>query len=292
MTSHGVSDDDLRRRYAQVFDDVAEEYDRERRGYPDALIDAACAYGRLRSGDRVVEVGCGTGLFTSSLLARGLVVDAVDPGANMLRLARRRVGDGARVRFHRGRFEEVALLNAPYAAVLSATAWHWIEPEIGWSRAADLLAPGGMLALLQYSDVHDASTVDDWRALIDALASVAPDIAATWPELRDADTIVAGAGDRRDNISEVWSWIGGHSLAVPEAARLFEDVEIEVAPIYTEQTADQLNAVVRTTSLYARIPADRRQAFEDENIRVAEGLGGIVRTSELAVLVTGRRSLP
>ena len=292
MTAHGVSDDDLRRRYAQVFDDVAEEYDRERRGYPDELIDAACAYGRLRSGDRVVEVGCGTGLLTSSLLARGLVVDAVDPGANMLRLARRRVGDGASVRFHRGRFEDVPLLNGPYAAVFSATAWHWIEPETGWSRAADLLAPGGMLALLQYSDVHDASTADDWRALIDALASVAPDIAATWPELRDADTILAGVGNRRDNISEVWSWIGGHRLAVPEAARLFEDVEIEVAPIYTEQTGDQLNAVVRTTSLYARIPADRRQAFEDENVRVAERLGGIVRTSELAVLVTGRRSLP
>jgi SAM-dependent methyltransferase len=292
MTAHGVSDDDLRRRYAQVFDDVAEEYDRERRGYPDELIDAACAYGGLGSGDRVVEVGCGTGLLTSSLLARGLVVDAVDPGANMIRLARRRVGDVAGVRFHHGRFEEVALLDAPYTAVFSATAWHWIEPEIGWSRAADLLAPGGMLALLQYSDVNDASTVDDWRALIDALASVAPDIAASWPELRDADAILAGARDRRDNISEVWSWIGGHRLAVPEAARLFEDVKIEVAPTYTEQTGDQLNAVVRTTSLYARIPADRRQAFEDENVRVAERLGGIVRTSELAVLVTGRRSLP
>jgi hypothetical protein len=38
VTAHGVSDGDIRRRYAQVFDDVAEEYDRERRGYPDELI--------------------------------------------------------------------------------------------------------------------------------------------------------------------------------------------------------------------------------------------------------------
>jgi SAM-dependent methyltransferase len=292
MTAHGVSDDDLRRRYAQVFDEVAEEYDRERRGYPDELIDAAFREGRLSAGDRVVEVGCGTGLLTTSLVGRGLVVDAVDPGANMLRLARRRVGDDAGVHFHHGRFEEVALPQGTFAAAFSATAFHWIEPEVGWARAADLLAPGGMLALLQYCDVRGASTVDDWHALSDALASVAADIAATWPELRDADTIRAGAADRRDNISEVWSWIGGHRLAVPEAARLFEDVEIEVVPIYTEQTGDQVNAVLRTTSLYARIPADRRQAFEDENLRVAERLGGVVRTSELAVLVTARRSLP
>ncbi|HUA07616.1 MAG TPA: class I SAM-dependent methyltransferase [Solirubrobacteraceae bacterium] len=292
MTAHGVSDDDLRRRYAQVFDEVAEEYDRERRGYPDELIDAACVYGGLVAGDRVVEVGSGTGLLTASLLARGLAVDAVDPGANMIRLAERRVGVGATVRFHRGQFEEVALEARSFAAVFSATAFHWIDPEIGWARAADLLAPGGILALLQYCDVHDASTVDDWHALIDALAAVAPDIAATWPELRDRDKILAGAGERRDNISEVWSWIGGHRLAVPQAAQLFEDVQTQVVPIHTEQTGDQLNAVLRTTSLYARIPADRRQAFEDENQRVADRLGGVVRTSELAVLVTGRRSLP
>lgn len=292
MSAHGVSDDDLRRRYAQVFDDVAEEYDRERRGYPDGLVDAACAHGGLRSGDSVVEVGCGTGLLTSSLLARGLIVDAVDPGANMIRLAERRVGEEAAVRFHHGRFEEVALPQRAFAAVFSATAFHWIEPSVGWARAAELLAPGGLLALLQYCDVHDASTADDWQALIDALATITPDIAATWPELRDADTILAGAASRRDNISEVWSWIGGHRLAVPEAARLFEDVEVAVAPIYTEQTGDEVNAVLRTTSLYARIPEDRRQAFEDENLRVAERLGGVIRTSELAVLVTGRRSLP
>ena len=292
MNAHGVSDDDLRRRYAQVFDDVAEEYDRERRGYPDGLVDAACAYGGLRPGDSVVEVGCGTGLLTSSLLARGLIVDAVDPGANMIRLAERRVGEEAAVRFHHGRFEEVALPPRAFAAVFSATAFHWIEPSVGWARAAKLLAPGGLLALLQYCDVHDASTADDWEALIDALATVAPDIAATWPELRDGDTILAGAASRRDNISEVWSWIGGHRLAVPEAARLFEDVEVAVAPIYTEQTGDEVNAVLRTTSLYARIPDDRRQAFQDENLRVAERLGGVVRASELVVLVTGRRSLP
>ncbi len=292
MSAHGISDDDLRRRYAQVFDDVAEEYDRERRGYPDGLVDAACAYGGLRPGDSVVEVGCGTGLLTSSLLGRGLIVDAVDPGANMIRLAERRVGEEAAVRFHHGRFEEVALPQRAFAAVFSATAFHWIEPSVGWARAAELLAPGGLLALLQYCDVHHASTADDWQALIDALATIAPGIAATWPELRDADTILAGAASRRDNISEVWSWIGGHRLAVSEAARLFEDVEVAVAPIYTEQTGDEVNAVLRTTSLYARIPEDRRQAFQDENLRVAERLGGVIRTSELAVLVTGRRSLP
>lgn len=292
MSAHGVSDDDLRRRYAEVFDDVAEEYDRERRGYPDELIDAACAYGELRRGDRVVEVGSGTGLLTASLVARGLTVDAIDPGANMIRLAERRVGEDAVVRFHRGRFEEVALPQGAFAALFSATAFHWIEPSVGWARAADVLAPGGMLALLQHCDVSDASTVDDWRALNGALVKVAPEIGRRWPELRDAETILNGAEARGDNISEVWSWIGRHELTVPEAARLFDDVRVTAVPLRIEQSGDQVNAYLRTTSLYRRLSPDQRPALEAENLRAAERLGGIVRGSELAVLVTGRRSLP
>jgi ubiquinone/menaquinone biosynthesis C-methylase UbiE len=198
LHAHGIDDGELRRRYAQVFDDVAEEYDRERRGYPDQLIDAACERGGLRVGDAVVEVGCGTGLLTAGLLSRGLQVDAVDPGPNMIRLARRRVGEGAAVRFHQGTFEEVALPADSFAAVFSATAFHWVEPEVGWARAAGLLAPGGMLtpggmlALLQHCEVWDASTVEDWRALHAALTKVAPEIGARWPELRDEDTILNG----------------------------------------------------------------------------------------------------
>jgi len=290
LTAHGVGDEQVRRRYAQVFDEVAEEYDRERRGYPDELIDAALRAGALSAGDRVVEVGCGTGLLTTSLLARGLRVEAVDPGGNMIRLAQRRVGEGADVRFHHGRFEEVALPDAAFAAVFSATAFHWIEPDVGWARAAGLVAPGGVLALLQYCDVWDARAVGDSRAQLEVLAKVAPEIAANWPDLRDADTIRSGANDRRENISEVWSWIGRHELAVPEAAELFDHVQVATVPIYTEVTADQLNAFLRTTSLYARVRADRRSEFEAENRRAAERLGGVVRISELAVLVTGSRA--
>jgi ubiquinone/menaquinone biosynthesis C-methylase UbiE len=290
VTAHGVGNDDIRRRYAQVFDDVAEEYDRERQGYPGELIDAACGAGDLSAGDRVVEVGSGTGLLTTSLLARGLRVDAVDPGGNMIRLARRRVGDGAAVRFHHGRFEDIALPEGAFAAVFSATAFHWIDPEVGWARAAALLEPGGMLALLQRCDVWAESTVDDWRALHAAVAKAAPDIGSRWPELRDEDTILDGAAERRDNISAVFSWIGRHELTVPEAARLFDDVSVVAAPAHTEQTGDQLNAYLRTTSLYRRLEPRQREALEAENRAVAERVGGVVRSSELVVLVTGRRA--
>jgi SAM-dependent methyltransferase len=290
VSAHGVSDGDIRRRYAEVFDDVAEDYDRERPGYPDELIDAACRAGGLTAGDRIVEVGSGTGLLTTALLARGFEVDAVEPGANMIRVAERRVGPEAAVRFHRGRFEDVALPERAFGAVFSATAFHWIDPEIGWARAAHLLGPGGVLALLQYCEVSDPRTVDDWRALAAALDRVAPELGARMPGLRDADTVLSGAAERRDNISAVWSWIGRHELTVPEAARLFEDVQITTVPAHTEMTGEQLNAYLRTTSLYRRLTPEQRPALEAENQAVTERAGGAVLGSQLAVLVTGRRA--
>lgn len=51
----------LARSYGKVFNQVAAEYDRNRPAYPDALVDRACEVGGIGDGDRVLEIGCGTG---------------------------------------------------------------------------------------------------------------------------------------------------------------------------------------------------------------------------------------
>src|SRR4051812_33720160 len=98
-----------RRRYGAGFDAVADDYARERPTYPDELIDAACE--GLRPGDRVLEIGCGTGQLTASLLARGLAVDALDRAPNMLRIARTVAPEA---RYREGRFEDLRLPELPY----------------------------------------------------------------------------------------------------------------------------------------------------------------------------------
>ena len=136
---------EVRARYGQVFDSVAEEYDRERRSYPSELVDVALQLGGLVAGDTVLEVGCGTGLLTEQLVARGLHVHALDPGAEMVSRARRRVGEDAAVEFEIARFEEVSPAGGPFPALFSASAWHWLEPAVSWRRAREALAPGGRL---------------------------------------------------------------------------------------------------------------------------------------------------
>ncbi|MGH7750748.1 MAG: class I SAM-dependent methyltransferase, partial [Candidatus Dormibacteria bacterium] len=69
------------------FDAVAHQYDGSRPGYPPELVDHACATAGLHPGDRVLELGCGTGQLTHPLLERGLRVTAIEPGANLIALA-------------------------------------------------------------------------------------------------------------------------------------------------------------------------------------------------------------
>jgi ubiquinone/menaquinone biosynthesis C-methylase UbiE len=277
------------RRYGKIFDEVAAEYDRYRPTYPDELVDQACQVAGIGSGDQVLEVGCGTGQLTRSLVARGLRVTAVEPGANLIALAGKNL-EGA-VEFVNAQFEDAALPREQFRAVFSASAFHWIDPKVSWQKAADVLVPGGTLALVQYCGLEEPRSKQDQDAVLAALRNVAPDIAANWPTYRDLDTTLAGMEQRSGNVSEVWSWLGCYDLGQDYAGRLFSDVQVAAMPKLTEHTPDKLNAIVRTMSAYARLSPDQRQALEREHQAIYERLGRPIRASTAAVLVTARRGL-
>ena len=201
----------------------------------------------------MLEVGCGTGKLTEALVERGLVVDAVDPGANMIAFARKRVRDADAVEFHLGRFEELPLPEQVFDAVFSAAAFHWIDPEVGWAKAARCLRPGGTLALIMHMSYRDERTAADDEALHEVFRKYWLD-PSSWHPLRDLAAIRAGVEERRENVSAVWTWLGHRDLYNAGAAGLFDDVQLTTQPLALEQTADQLWALFETTSLY---PAPR-----------------------------------
>jgi len=286
------------RRYGTVFDEMADEYDRTRPMYPDALVDRACEVAGLGSGDPVLEIGCGTGQLTRSLVARGLRVTAVEPGENLIRLAGQNLagsgsgtgsGSGS-VEFANARFEDAALPSGHFRAVFSASALHWVDPAVGWRKIAGVLAAGGTLALLSYFGVDDPRSRDDQDAMLAAMAKVAPDIAAGWPVYRDIDGTLEGVERRRGNVSEVWAWLGSYNMAQDDAARLFGDVQVALVPKLVEQTASELNATFRTMSYYARLSPLQREALAQECEAIYARLGRPIRASVVTALVTARRT--
>ena len=278
------------RRYGKVFDEIAAEYDRRRPAYPDALIDQACQVAGIRSGDRVLEVGCGSGQLTRGLLARGLRVTALEPGQSLIALARQNLEGAGEAEFVNAQFEDVLLPPGQFEAVFSASAFHWVDPQVSWQKAADVLVPGGTLALVQYFGLEEPRSERDQEAVLAAMRKVAPDIAAHWPAYRNLDATLAGVEQRRGNVSEVWAWLGSCDIGQEYAGRLFGDVQVAVMPKLVEHIPDELNALVRTMSFYARLSPGQRQALEREYEAIYAGLGRPIRASTVAALVTARRS--
>jgi ubiquinone/menaquinone biosynthesis C-methylase UbiE len=278
------------RRYGAVFDEVAAEYDRHRPAYPDELVDQACQAAGIGSGDHVLEVGCGSGQLTRSLAARGLHVTALEPGENLIALAWRNLAGTGEVEFLTAQFENALLPREHFQAVFSASAFHWIDPKVSWQKAADVLVPGGTLALIQYCGLAEPRTKRDQEAALAAIRKVAPDIAASWPAYRDLDVTLAGMEQRRGNVSQAWAWFGSYDIAQDYAGRLFGDVQVTVMPKLVEHTLDELKALLRTMSFYARLSPGQRQALEREQSAMYERLRRPIRASTVAALVTARRS--
>ena len=111
----------------------------------------------LPSNPEVVEVGPGTGKATGDLLRRGASVHAVEIGPAMAAKLRA-VHPSPALTVIVGDFEEVDLEEHGFDAVFSATAYHWISPEMQAERPARLLKPGGLVAIV---DLNQVSSPED-----------------------------------------------------------------------------------------------------------------------------------
>lgn len=129
-----------------IFDTVAERYATTRPGYPDAVFDAIETV--VPPPARVLEIGPGPGQATLPLAERGYSVIGVELGKNLARVARRRLAAYPGVKIVRANFHDWRpSIPGSFDLVLAASAFHWIDDEIGFAAAWRALRPDGWLAL-------------------------------------------------------------------------------------------------------------------------------------------------
>lgn len=130
------------------FDAAADLYDTYRADYPSQLAEDLLTTANVTNGDRILEIGCGTGIATVHFAPYGFSLLALEPGGSMAAIAQQKCTAYPNVEFQQTVFEEWPLEAEAFQLIYAAMSFHWIDPEIAFIKTADALAPGGTLAII------------------------------------------------------------------------------------------------------------------------------------------------
>jgi SAM-dependent methyltransferase len=140
-----------------TFDTVAQLYDEARPRYPEQLISDVSSLSQLPNCANILEIGAGTGIATLPFAEQGHRITAIEMGASLAAVARKKLSDFTNVDVITANFELWQLPPQKFDLVISATAIHWIDPNIRWQKSAAALRDGGHVALFRYTHVAGGS---------------------------------------------------------------------------------------------------------------------------------------
>jgi SAM-dependent methyltransferase len=125
---------------------TSEDYARYRPGYPTSFYERIVALGIGVSGQRVLDLGCGTGNVARELARRGCKVTGVDISERQVAEARRlSAEDKLAANFLVRPAENTQLDDMSFDVITAAQSWHYFDRDRAVAEVKRLIAPGGML---------------------------------------------------------------------------------------------------------------------------------------------------
>lgn len=130
------------------FGNTARDYAAYRTSFPAELLRRLAASGVGLPGQRVADLGTGTGALARAFAAAGCAVTGVDIAGEMLSEARRAdAAAGLRIAYRVAPAEETGLPAGAWDVVCAGQSWHWLDRPRAAAEARRLLVPGGALAI-------------------------------------------------------------------------------------------------------------------------------------------------
>lgn len=192
-----------RHRLRRTFEEVPELYDRARPAYPADVFDDLVALTGLPARGRILEIGCGTGQATQPLAERGFEIVCVELGAGLAAVARRKLAPFPKVEIVNALFETWEPNAGGFDAVVAFTAFHWIDPEPRYAKAARVLREGGALGIVATQHVLTETGDHFWTDVQEDYEAVEPSEDNRPPPRPDEVGDLSGEIDASGNFRSV-----------------------------------------------------------------------------------------
>jgi SAM-dependent methyltransferase len=152
------------------FSRTASDYVRHRAGFPDELFRRLAGYGIGDTGQRIADLGTGTGYLARGFARRGARVTGVDISEALVTASRALdEAAGLRLEYVIARAEATGLPGGSFEVVSAGQCWHWFDQAAAAAEARRLLLPGGRVCIAHFDWLSPAgSVVEASEALIEA----------------------------------------------------------------------------------------------------------------------------
>lgn len=165
----------------------------------------------IRPGEKILDVGCGTGVLTRLACEAAGTALGIDPAADMIRVAKENARRfGSRAEFKIAAIEQLPFGSAHFDVVLSSLMLHHLPPDLkqqGLREVYRVLKPGGRFVVVDfYRPANPLWWLVAWPFLL--MHTTADNFRGTLPDyFREAGFDPVQNKGRRGGILAFWSAI-------------------------------------------------------------------------------------
>lgn len=161
-----------------VFKDVISDYEIARPGYPVELFNDIVDFSKLKKDAKILEIGSGPGQATDYFVKSRYAITGLEIEQKQVQYLLGKYSEYHNFNSICSTFEEYDGSRETYDLIFSATAFHWIKPEVGYPKAYELLKKNGVIAVFW----HMSSIIEPQTEMLNEIRNICRNLA---PEFDD-----------------------------------------------------------------------------------------------------------
>ena len=251
-----------------LFNDIPKEYDKFRPSYPGELFADIVNYSGIHADSTILEIGCGTGQATQGFVETGYKnITCVELGKNLADFTAEKYKNEPSISVHNASFEGWDNQSEEFDVAVSATAFHFIDPQIGYPKVFHLLKPNGSLAF--FWTIHVQVYDDLHQKIRELYAKYAPHL---------DDSLMPTPDEEIEGISNTIHSIG-----------LFKDVKTKRYAWNQRYSSEEYISLLNTHSKHRQLDEEARRSLFRGIKETIDCHGGSIEKPHLVALFLGKK---